>query len=234
MKDRRIFSRYFSQLKAKYFLTDKRIVWEECTIINISRKGMAIKLLTHEKIDVGSIIHLGIFINLRMESFTIKGTLKWIEKEVNCFVGGIEETESLEETTSKNMFSIESILKTLVINKQVTKEKRSCPRFNIAVKVQDSATLKARWTKNLSSGGCLIDRSEGFCFLKKDSRLLLTFAIPEEDEPLVISGVLRHTVKYGQGLGIKFEAVDEKSAYCIEKFLGSLQQVENKEVVLLY
>ena len=234
MEDRRIFSRYFSQLKAKYFLNDKRIVWEECTIINISRKGMGIKLHTHEKIYVGSIIHLGIFIPTKIESFTVKGVLKWIEKGVNCFVGGIEETESLEETASKNMFNIEPILKTLVINKQVTKEKRSCPRFNIAVRVQDSSTLKTRWTKNLSSGGCLIDRSEGFGFLPKDSRLLLTFAIPEEDEPLVISGILRHRIKYGQGLGIQFEAVDEKSTYCIEKFIENLQQVENKEVVQLY
>ena len=39
-------------------------------------------------------------------------------------------------------------------------EKRNYPRFSTAVKVQDLTTHKTRWTKNLSLGGCLMEKSE--------------------------------------------------------------------------
>lgn len=45
------------------------------------------------------------------------------------------------------------------------KEKRRYPRFNVSVKIQDAATLKTGWTRDLSLGGCLIEKSGEFDFL---------------------------------------------------------------------
>lgn len=101
------------------------------------------------------------------------------------------------------------------------KAKRSYPRFNTAVKVQDVATLKTGWTKDLSPGGCLIDKSEGFDFLPMASRISLKLEIPGISEPVVVHGIVRHRGKHREGFGIQFEAVDKKSAYYIEKFMGN-------------
>jgi len=101
------------------------------------------------------------------------------------------------------------------------REKRKYPRFNTVVKVQDLATLKTGRTKDLSLGGCLIKKSEGFDFLPMASRLTLKFEIPGVNELIVAFGIVRHGGKHGEGFGIQFEAVDKKSAYFIEKFMGT-------------
>ena len=101
------------------------------------------------------------------------------------------------------------------------KEKRKYPRINTTVKVKNVATLKTGWTKNLSLGGCLIKKSEGFDFLPVASRLTLNFEIPGVNDRIVAFGIVRHRGKYGEGFGIQFEAVDKRSAYYIERFLGT-------------
>jgi hypothetical protein len=42
MEDGRGFIRFFSQLKARYITEDKEKDWEECTIINVNRKGVGV------------------------------------------------------------------------------------------------------------------------------------------------------------------------------------------------
>ena len=100
------------------------------------------------------------------------------------------------------------------------KEKRSYPRFNTAIKVQDVVTLRTGWTKNLSQGGCLIEKSEEFDFLPMASRLALKLEIPGVNEPIMVHGIVRQRGKHREGFGIQFEAVDKKSAFYIERFLG--------------
>jgi len=101
------------------------------------------------------------------------------------------------------------------------KGKRSYPRFNTVVKVQEVATLKTGRTKDLSLGGCLIDKAEGFDFLPMASRISLKLEIPGVGEPVVVHGIVRHRGKYREGFGVQFEVVDKKAAYYIERFIGT-------------
>ena len=101
------------------------------------------------------------------------------------------------------------------------KEKRSYPRFNTAVEVKDITTFKTRWTKNLSLGGCFIERCDEFDSLSMASWLTLKFEIPGVDEVVLASGMVRHTGKHREGVGIQFASVDKKSAYYLERFMGT-------------
>jgi hypothetical protein len=101
------------------------------------------------------------------------------------------------------------------------KEKRRYPRLNTAIKVRDLVTQKTGWTKNLSLGGCLIDESEEFDFLPSASQLTLKLELPKVNELIVVYGKVRHRGKHREGFGIQFEAVDNRSAYYIERFMGT-------------
>ena len=99
-------------------------------------------------------------------------------------------------------------------------EKRHYPRFSTAVKVQDLTTHKTRWTKNLSLGGCLMEKSEKSDFLPMASNLILKLEIPGANEPVVAFGKVRHEDEHNEGYGIQFKKVDKKTAYYMEKFMG--------------
>jgi hypothetical protein len=97
MEDRRRFTRYQTHIQAQYFLKEKKDSWEECTIIDVSRKGMGIVFLTPENIDIGTTILLEIPMPTGLEPIHIVGILKWIKQSGNCFIGGIESTEILAD-----------------------------------------------------------------------------------------------------------------------------------------
>lgn len=99
MEDSRGFIRFFSQLKARYIAEDKEKSWEECTIININRKGMGVKFRTDEKIRIGSNIHFEISVSTEFDPVQATGILKWINEGENYIVGGIEFPELLDEDT---------------------------------------------------------------------------------------------------------------------------------------
>ena len=86
-------------MKATYCLEGRNRGWEDCTITKLSRKGMGITFHTDEKIAVDSALHLKVFTSDKKEYFTVKGILKWIEKDSNTFIGGIELSEILDEPT---------------------------------------------------------------------------------------------------------------------------------------
>ncbi len=94
MEERRKLSRFLLPLlKAQLFFEEKKECWQKCTIININRKGMGIKFHTHEKINVGSTIHLETSIPTEQEPTTVKGVLKWFEPlGEDDYFGGIEFT----------------------------------------------------------------------------------------------------------------------------------------------
>ena len=89
MGNRRRFSRIDTLLDARYFRKDKR-GWEKCTIIDFSHKGVGIEFHTSEEINVGSNVHLEIFVPTEFEPVCVEGKLKWIDKKENDFVGGIK------------------------------------------------------------------------------------------------------------------------------------------------
>ena len=101
------------------------------------------------------------------------------------------------------------------------KEQRNYPRFNTPVRVQDLATLRTGMTRNLSLGGCFIDKSPEFDSLPIPSRISLKFHMPGINEAVVIFGLVKHTGKHEEGYGIQFKEMHKKSVYYIGKFIGS-------------
>ena len=107
MENKRKSIRFFSQLKAKYFINGGEKDLKECTIINVSREGMGLTFLTREKIDIGSTIHLETFAPTEIEPINVEGVLKWLELLMgNNFIGGIELTESLDESNLSGLSSV--------------------------------------------------------------------------------------------------------------------------------
>ena len=95
--DRRRFKRFDTHRKARYFLKEGSGCWKECTIINISRKGLGIQCHTHEKITVGSTMLLKVFFSAETEATSVIGMIRWIRKREDGFIGGIESIKVLDD-----------------------------------------------------------------------------------------------------------------------------------------
>ena len=87
MQERREFPRTNLPQKAKFFGVKG---WEDCVITEASRNGLGVKFYTTEKINEGSIVHLRVLFPSKTCPVEIKGSLKWIKKGENHFIGGIE------------------------------------------------------------------------------------------------------------------------------------------------
>ena len=96
MTDRNRYVRCSTKQKAKC-VSKGRSGWIECTVFNFSRTGIGIKFHTSHKIDKGSIIYVEIFPSPESVSVFIKGVLRWIEKEGDDQVGGIELAQELDD-----------------------------------------------------------------------------------------------------------------------------------------
>lgn len=97
MDNRRRFSRCDTQFKAQYFFKEKKGGWAECTVIDVSRKGLGVKFQNCEKSDEGLTIHLEIYVPTEVEPVSVKGVLKRVKQEDGDFIGNIELTEVLDE-----------------------------------------------------------------------------------------------------------------------------------------
>ncbi len=105
MENRRRIYRFFPPfLNAQYFSREGKGSREQCAIFNISRKGVGLKFHTGKTINIGSTIHLEMYVPGQSEPINLKGTLKWIEKEGNDFIGAIELTEALGDATWAKLF----------------------------------------------------------------------------------------------------------------------------------
>ncbi len=93
-------------LKAQYFLREEKDSREQCGISNISRKGVGLKFHTGETINIVSAIHLEMYVSRKSEPIKVTGILKWIEKEGNGFIGGIELIEELDDATWEELFRL--------------------------------------------------------------------------------------------------------------------------------
>ena len=97
MSDKRKFLRVTKKRKTYYSPQEKIENLQDCTIIDVSRKGMQIVFL--EKIDLGAIIclQLPVAVPGELAATTINAQLKWIKKRGNNFIGGIELIENLDD-----------------------------------------------------------------------------------------------------------------------------------------
>lgn len=96
----RIHIRFSTNLKALYFIREIGESWGECTVFNVSRKGIGINFHTTEKIEAGLTINLKIIIPSELEPMNVKGTLRWVKQVEDECICGIELTEVLDEIKS--------------------------------------------------------------------------------------------------------------------------------------
>jgi len=99
MKEQRREPRIPTQRKAHYFLKEGTSILKECTVIDVSHKGMGIRFNTSEELHLGSTVIIDLTNSPVRESLYVAGLLRWIEEGVNFFIGGIELTESLDDIT---------------------------------------------------------------------------------------------------------------------------------------
>jgi hypothetical protein len=103
MENKRRLRRFAIQLNAQYCFDDREESWKECTIIDATHEGMGIRFKAPEKIDTGSNIHLELLVAKAIKPIRIQGTLKWIKKGDNYFVGGVKLTETLDAIIWSNL-----------------------------------------------------------------------------------------------------------------------------------
>ena len=99
MDEKRRFTRFDTQLKSHFFLKEKKRGRENCTITDVSRKGLGVEFHTPEILKPGSIAQFEISVSGELEPITVKGILRWIKKRGNEFIGGIEFAEILDDLT---------------------------------------------------------------------------------------------------------------------------------------
>ena len=92
----RSFTRFVANLKGTFRIKGS-IESVECTIVNISRKGLGIELNTRERIRKGSIIYIEIYPPRELSPINLKGTIKWIKQEEGKLEGGIELSNVLDD-----------------------------------------------------------------------------------------------------------------------------------------
>ena len=64
--------------------------WEECIIVESSKRKLRIEFHTKEKINEGSIINIRVLMSSEPNPVMIEVILKWINKKGKYFVGGVE------------------------------------------------------------------------------------------------------------------------------------------------
>jgi len=94
--DNRFYRRFATNLKGTFVLKGS-VKSEECTIVDISRKGLCIKFHNHMRIPIGSTIFVEAYPPREMLPINFKGTVKWIKQEEGKLIGGIEFSIALEE-----------------------------------------------------------------------------------------------------------------------------------------
>ena len=99
MKERRKFPRSPLPLKAAFFGVNG---WENCTINEVSRKGMGVLFITPAEIKEGAIMHLKVLLPHEQHPVTVRGILKWMQNKGDFFIGGIEWLRIAKSTTMKN------------------------------------------------------------------------------------------------------------------------------------
>jgi len=95
--DHRSFKRFPVCHNGRFFSTGQNAGWRECTIIDVSRKGILIACPLSEKIAVGATVCLEIYVPKQMDPVNAKGTVKWVKETKHAVVSGIELCKLLDE-----------------------------------------------------------------------------------------------------------------------------------------
>lgn len=97
MREKRKLLRFVKLRKIRYLLSGKMGKWQECAIIDLSRRGM--KIHFHEGIALDATIFLVLNVPGEAVPINLRGIVKRIEGSGCNFTGGVELTEMLDDNT---------------------------------------------------------------------------------------------------------------------------------------
>ena len=97
MEDMRRFERFPTQRGGQYFLIKGKGKGQECTIIDVSRKGLGMIFHSNEEISVGTNIRLEIPDPITIDTIDVRGELRWSKNIGGEFIGGIELSRVLSD-----------------------------------------------------------------------------------------------------------------------------------------
>lgn len=102
-------------------------------------------------------------------------------------------------------------------------EWRAHPRLEFGIKVVNRNNGEVAVVKDISVGGCFINKSQGFNLLPINGRIPLAFEIPGEDEYediyIEVEGKVVHHGKAGEGMGVNFIMIGSSVANVINSFV---------------
>lgn len=80
------------QKRAKFTLKDEERGWEKCTLLNLNQnlQGVGIQFHTQKDIKVNSIVIIDLSTASEVESLSIIGIVRWIQKMESDMLGGVE------------------------------------------------------------------------------------------------------------------------------------------------
>ena len=95
--NRRASDRYSTSLMAKYFIKNKSMRFEDCTVIDLSRTGAGIEFPSGETLTEGAEIFIELTVPDGFEQLHVKGTIQRVDSEQS--VGGVRFCETLDKHT---------------------------------------------------------------------------------------------------------------------------------------
>jgi hypothetical protein len=87
--NRRLWHRESVKIPAQYFIKGQSTKYLDCTIINLSRSGVAVLFPENSPFELKALIYLDIIVPKTFEQFTLRGKVKNKHKKENGFIGGI-------------------------------------------------------------------------------------------------------------------------------------------------
>ena len=106
MEDRRELVRFPTTLKAIYYfkLEGDREGLEQCSILDVSYKGLGVNFHQHALNSVGLLINLEIPLMRQPNLITAAGAVRWCEEREYGFISGIELAEAFDSITLLKLF----------------------------------------------------------------------------------------------------------------------------------
>jgi c-di-GMP-binding flagellar brake protein YcgR len=95
--NKRRYGRFDTELKARYCVAENEGDWHSCTVVNLSRKGIGIRLDAHEAIELDTVIRLEVFVPEKSQPTGVQGVVKWTDERDDRVFCGIESIELLDE-----------------------------------------------------------------------------------------------------------------------------------------
>ena len=99
-------------------------------------------------------------------------------------------------------------------------KRREQPRLKFDVVVKDTKHNRKGTARNISIDGCFIKKEGDFQeLLPVGSPVDLLITLPNAEERIHVSGIVKHHGTQEEGMGIFFEKIDEQSVAIIQEFI---------------